>query len=110
MTFTIVIDTREQSPFVFAQMDVPTERRALATGDYSIAGLEDKITIERKSLIDLFGSCGRGRTRFEAEIERMATFQHAAIVCEADWQTILRNPPGRCRLRSSGPSGLIPAP
>jgi hypothetical protein len=39
-----------------------------------------------------------GRARFEAEIERMATFQHAAIVCEADWQTILRNPPGRCRL------------
>jgi ERCC4-type nuclease len=99
----IIIDSREQAPFTFTDLGLPggppaTERRGLPTGDYSIAGLEDQITVERKSLVDLFGSCGAGRARFEREIERMATYRHAAIVCEADWQTIIRCPPARCKL------------
>ncbi len=93
----IIVDTREQKPFTFASIDPrPTViTQTLATGDYSVAGLENRVTIERKSLTDLFGSCGKGRDRFEREIQRMAEFHYAAIVCEADWRAILKSPPTR---------------
>ena len=98
--FIIAIDSREQRPFTFESIDpVPaTEVVALRTGDYSLIGHEAEIIIERKSVTDLFGSCGKGRKRFEKEILRMAAFNYAAIVCEADWQEILRSPPPRSKL------------
>ena len=65
----ILIDTREQSPLVFAHC--PSERATLATGDYSIQGCEDEFTVERKSLDDLAGSCTHDRDRFERELVRM---------------------------------------
>jgi DNA excision repair protein ERCC-4 len=97
---TIVIDTREQRPFTFESVSPRPETliSTLKTGDYSILGYEDRICIERKSLADLFGSCGKGRARFENEIVRMAEFEYAAIVAECDWQSILRCPPRRSQL------------
>lgn len=70
----------------------------LKTGDYSIQGYDTprsphSICIERKSLADLFGSTGRGRKRFEREIVRMAEFDHAEIVIEADLAAVFRSPP-----------------
>jgi len=58
----IIVDTREQSPYSFATITPPPEtiRATLKTGDYSLAGYENKITIERKSLIDAFGTFGEG--------------------------------------------------
>jgi ERCC4-type nuclease len=50
--FRIVIDSREQTPFVFND-NWPVETGALASGDYSIVGLTDFVAIERKSLSDL---------------------------------------------------------
>jgi ERCC4-type nuclease len=96
----LVVDTREQKPFTFGSIDPQPEIvvKALETGDYSIVGMEDRVTIERKSLADLFGSCGQGRDRFEREIMRMSEFHYAAIVCESDWRTILKSPPPHCRL------------
>lgn len=63
----IVVDTREQTPYEFATMVcdkadgggplyVPTLRAGLPTGDYSLAGYEDMVAVERKSLADLFGT------------------------------------------------------
>jgi len=96
----IIVDTREQSPYSFATITPPPEtiRATLKTGDYSLAGYENKITIERKSLIDTFGTFGRGRRRFEKELERMKSYDFAAVVIEADWVTILRCPPTRSKL------------
>jgi DNA excision repair protein ERCC-4 len=93
--FTIMVDTREQCPFSFADIVPPplVEVGTLATGDYSVKGLEEQITIERKSLIDAFGTFGSGRQRFERALERMAGLKYAAVVIEADWHQILRNPP-----------------
>jgi DNA excision repair protein ERCC-4 len=97
---TIAIDTREQRPFTFESVSPRPETAitTLETGDYSLCGYEKKICVERKSLPDLFGSCGKGRPRFENEIVRMAEFDYAAIVAECDWQSILRCPPRRSQL------------
>lgn len=95
----IIIDSREQRPyrFAFSEEDVILVS-TLKTGDYSLDGYEDKITIERKSLSDFFLSCGRNRKRFEAEIKRMADMAYAAVIVEADWETIIHRPPTRSKL------------
>src|SRR3990167_2143630 len=72
MSFSVIVDTREQRPLRFK--DVPTIRRGLKTGDYSIedetGSYEDRISIERKSLEDLLSSITHRREHFDAEIER----------------------------------------
>jgi ERCC4-type nuclease len=97
---TIIIDTREQNPFLFTSI-IPapaTVVSTLQTGDYSLQGYENQITVERKSLNDLFSTVGKGRKRFEAELQRMVEYRFAAVVVEADWLTVLRKPPTRSRL------------
>ena len=51
MPLCIIQDTREQAPYTFACITPPplVEVATLASGDYSIKGLEDKVAIERKS-------------------------------------------------------------
>jgi ERCC4-type nuclease len=64
--------------------------KGLATGDYSIDGLEDKIACERKSLDDCYGSVTWQRDRFEREIERLNELPgFAAVVIEATWPEIM---------------------
>lgn len=107
--FTVIVDTREQSPFAFASIQadanqgrrsvtVPTQRGTLQQGDYSILGMERWIAVERKSLADLFGTLAQGRKRFEAELQRLQTMAFAAVVIEGDWMAILRSPPRHSRL------------
>jgi len=62
----------------------------LCTGDYSIVGFEDQVCVERKTLEDLFGTLGKGRRRFEREVERMRQMQFGAVVIEADFREICR--------------------
>ena len=95
ISLDLLQDTREQRPFRFNRIDPrpKIETVTLPTGDYTVKPFESEVIIERKSLRDLFGSLGRDRQRFEKVMERLAEFQYAAIVVEADWQTILRNPP-----------------
>lgn len=100
MSLCIIQDTREQAPYTFACITPPplVEVATLTSGDYSIKGLEDHIAIERKSLIDLFGTVGRGRDRFERELERLAKMRFAAVVIEADLHIIATRPPARSKL------------
>lgn len=83
----IIIDTREQEPFTFRheKMNATTELGTLAVGDYSLAGLEDKVAVERKSLSDLVMCLGRERERFERELARGAALDAFAVVCEGSW-------------------------
>lgn len=53
---TAIIDNREQLPFDLSPLR--TEAGTLATGDYSLKGLERRIAIERKSLSDYVSCCG----------------------------------------------------
>ena len=77
-TPTIIVDTREQTPLPFANL--PTERRTLATGDYSILGFERDFSVERKSVADLVQSLTRERDRFSRELQRMRAFDFRRLL------------------------------
>ncbi|WP_428567062.1 MAG: ERCC4 domain-containing protein [Solidesulfovibrio sp. DCME] len=55
----------------------------MTAGDYSLAGLESLVAVERKSLPDLVACLGRERERFERELERLRGFESAAVVVES---------------------------
>jgi ERCC4-type nuclease len=77
-TPTILVDTREQTPLLFANL--PTERRTLATGDYSVLGFERDFCIERKSVADLVQSLTHERDRFSRELQRMRAFDFRRLL------------------------------
>lgn len=87
----IIIDSREQRPYIFPAPlygGVTTETGTLPLGDYSLAGLTDRVAIERKSLPDLVMCLGRERERFERELMRAAALDAFAVVCECTWAEI----------------------
>lgn len=95
--FQVIVDTREQAPFHFTgiktdeglDLIIPLVHRGLASGDYSIEGLETLISVERKSLRDFYGSISSGRDRFEREIARLNSGMAVAhVVIEASWDEI----------------------
>jgi ERCC4-type nuclease len=93
----IIVDTREQNPYrfdkIFPQPKIMVE--TLRSGDYSLRGYENNVAVERKTLIDAYGTFGKGRVRFENELSRLSEYDFAAVVIEADWHTIIFNPPVR---------------
>jgi ERCC4-type nuclease len=76
----IIVDTREQNPLWTNDIT----RTKLDVGDYSLERLEKEIAIERKSLIDLFGTLGKGHKRFKKELERSKNLKYFAIVIEGN--------------------------
>ena len=64
-----IVDTREQRPLDLSPLQVV--RGTLATGDYSVVGLESVVAVERKSLDDLLGCIGTDRARFDREVQRL---------------------------------------
>lgn len=83
---TAVVDTREQSPLDLSPLQVTSG--TLATGDYSIRGLESVVAIERKSLPDLIACVGRERERFDREVQRLLACPVRALVVESTWGEI----------------------
>lgn len=86
---TIVIDAGEQLPYVFPPADAATARYAIPVGDYSIAGLEDRFAIERKSLEDLFNTVIGDRARFVEELERARGYAFFAVLVEATFREVV---------------------
>ena len=80
----IVVDTRESLPLGFPG----STRKTLATGDYSVLGMEERVAIERKTLGDFYACVGRERARFERELERLGTMAYPAVVIEASLSDI----------------------
>jgi DNA excision repair protein ERCC-4 len=101
MPLCIIRDTREQRGWDFACITPPPQVvvATLASGDYSLLGLENSVAIERKGLSDLFGTFGQGRDRFERELARLAQMRFSAVVIEASFDTIIFRPPARSRLK-----------
>jgi ERCC4-type nuclease len=93
--YTVIKDTREQNGYYFPK-NIFCEGsidRKLDTGDYSIAGLEDKLCIERKGCIEeLAINLGQKKHPFMAEIERMKKFPHKFIVLEFPMSDLLKFP------------------
>ena len=81
-----IVDTREQLPLDLSPLR--TEAGTLATGDYSLKGLEHLVCIERKSLDDLLGCVGRDRDRFERELQRMLAYPVRVLLVESSWAEI----------------------
>jgi ERCC4-type nuclease len=108
--YTILVDQREKAPYSFEGLrgDAAEKRRPLEvrrefahleTGDYTIAGLESLVTVERKSLADLYSSLGQHRERFQNEHKRMSRLASACVVIESDFRAAFRLPPERSQLR-----------
>jgi ERCC4-type nuclease len=75
----IAIDTREIQPLKFTRLQAVTW--SLFTGDYSILGLEDSFSIERKSVDDLVSCClSSNRQRFEHELHRLRGFRFKRLL------------------------------
>jgi len=81
--FTILIDSREQTPFSFGP-EWKIKRSNLVTGDYTISGLSELISIERKSLQDLVGCVGGNRERFKKELHRLQAYPCRAVIIECE--------------------------
>jgi DNA excision repair protein ERCC-4 len=78
LEITIITDTREQTPLMFAT--IPSERGTLATGDYSLKGFETVFSIERKTIPDLVQSVTSERERFFREMQRLKGFEFKRLL------------------------------
>jgi ERCC4-type nuclease len=85
----VICDTREQQP-LFSPCEWVV-RKKLDVGDYSIVGMESMITVERKSLADLYGTIGQGYDRFERELKRAVTYRWKGLVIESEEGDIYNN-------------------
>jgi hypothetical protein len=75
----LVVDTREQEPLAFERL--AWVRGTLTTGDYSVAGLQDLFSVERKTVSDLVGCCmGDNRERFERELHRLRGYRFKRLL------------------------------
>ena len=82
----VIVDTREQIPFSFSRFRgwfAGMEKKALALGDYSIAGLEQECTVERKDLADLVHSFTAERAAFVERLRQMSQLPHRLLVITA---------------------------
>lgn len=85
----VVVDTREQTPWTFEGQGITLRRSKLQAGDYSVAGLETRIAIERKSLEDWIGTVLRDRARFYKELELLRAFDFRCVIIEAGVREIV---------------------
>lgn len=85
----VVVDTREQQPYGFDPVRFAVQRCALPAGDYSIAGLELEVAIERKSLNDFVGTVIKDWDRFQAELQKLQRYHFAAVIVEASPQDVM---------------------
>lgn len=82
----LIVDTREKNPFSFSRFQgwfAGVERKALGLGDYSIAGLEQECTVERKDLADLVHSFTAERAAFVERLRQMSRLPHRLLVITA---------------------------
>jgi len=85
---TVLVDTSEKNPWAFSP-GVLLAYANLASGDYTVEGLERVITLERKSLDDLANTLAHDRDRFFAEARRLQEYRYRAIIVEGDLRQIL---------------------
>ncbi len=90
----ILIDSREQAPYTFTAKQyegTSTAAATLTTGDYSLAGFENSIALERKSLDDLTGTLTTGRDRFQRECQRGRGLAYFGLIIEASLEDVRRH-------------------
>lgn len=91
--FVVAVDQREQLPYCFANYVriASTQQVLLPVGDYGLLEYPHLISIERKTLSDLFSTLSSGtenRQRFLRQCEAMSSYPHRAIIIEATLEDI----------------------
>jgi len=81
---TVLCDRREQKPWTFSPERFTVVPATLSAGDYTVAGLEDVVRIERKALGDLVNTVVHDWMRFRKELYKLAGYQVGIIVVEAE--------------------------
>ena len=82
----VIVDTREQNPFSFSRFRgwfAGVENKPLKLGDYSVSGLEEVCTVERKDLADLVHSFTADRPTFVERLRQMSQYPHRLLVITA---------------------------
>jgi ERCC4 domain-containing protein len=85
----IVVDSHERYPYLFANQQVRTQRRALPCGDYGLV-LDGRLVaaVERKSLADLVTSLTNGTLRYA--VGELAALPRAAVVVEERYSQVFK--------------------
>lgn len=94
MKYTVIRDQQEKNnywDFPFSSVCDGTVVQSLKTGDYTLKGFENILTIERKFST---GEIAKNLTekRFERELERLEKFPHPFLICEFEFNDLLTFP------------------
>ena len=85
----VIIDTRERKPFQLEFYGYNVIHKKLHTCDYSIEGLENFITIDRKaSISEVVQNLFYGYTRFKKEMIRCLDIENAFLVLEFPFEYV----------------------
>lgn len=107
--FDILIDTKEQKPWTFRGIPGNSgqgsilvkwywESLGTGNGDYSIRGFIDsdgtpRVSIERKSLDDLYSTILSRRENFVRELTQLNDMEYSAIIVEAHLDQVMTHVP-----------------
>ena len=89
--FTIIVDTREQQPWHFK--NYATAISKVDTGDYTVQGLENIVTIERKKSVNEFAN-NITEKRFKDWVGRLSDIEFPFVLLEFSLTDILNYPIG----------------
>ena len=85
----IIVDTREQQPWSFDFNEIAVAK--LDTGDYSVAGLEEVLCIERKKSVSEIEN-NIVEKRYKDWTKRMSQYKHKFLMLEFDLDDVYRYP------------------
>lgn len=90
----VIQDTHEQMPWSFEfYPEIEVVKKSLKTGDYTLQGMEDILTIDRKRNVgEISHNLGVEKTRFEKELTRMMDIKYSHIMCEFSIANVLEFP------------------
>lgn len=85
----IIVDTREQYAYRFANQQTTTVKRSLPCGDYAVTRADQIVaSVERKSLADLVSSLINGKLRFA--LAELAALPRAAVIVEDRYSQVFK--------------------
>ena len=85
----IIVDTREQHPWSFDFNEIAVAK--LDTGDYSVAGLEEVLCIERKKSVSEIAN-NIVEKRYKDWTKRMSKYKYKFLMLEFDLDDVYRYP------------------
>lgn len=96
MGFLVIRDTREKPEhgweWIKSKECDGTQIRKLDSGDYSLEGLEETLSIERKGSISEWVGNLFDDGRLERELERLQLFKHSYVFLEFDFKDLMNYP------------------